>query len=216
MELDDFRAQLENDLVWRRSELSVLKSVARTAPDQTTQDTVVKTLILMLYASFEGFCKFGLKLYLEYVMAVLPSNRDLRHHLQALSVFPSVKSLWKVGEKDPELARLPPFLSNQHTWERELFRVNPDEWIRSGNLNAKELSRLLVMVGIDPSVVVSYEPSLHNLLARRTVIAHGEAGQRPLTLADYLHLETEVYQAQGDILRSIYSAASDWSFLVTA
>ena len=58
---DFYMKQIEADLDWRESELAVLrKHLLSTTVGSTQETTFLRTNLAMLYAHYEGFCKFAL------------------------------------------------------------------------------------------------------------------------------------------------------------
>ena len=64
MRIEDFQDFLEKDLAWRKMEISQLFMILNAAE---TKDIVGKSIILLLYAHWEGFIKKSSKYYLRYV-----------------------------------------------------------------------------------------------------------------------------------------------------
>ena len=68
----EFRSDMEESLSWRVNEIVTLKNLLR----EDNRVPVVKTLIVMLYAHFEGFFKDCLECYIKYINSTeLPLNR---------------------------------------------------------------------------------------------------------------------------------------------
>lgn len=216
MELTDLRAQLEEDLNWRLAELTVLKNAARNASERDSEQALSKTLIVMLYANFEGFCKFALKLYLRFVQSEGNMIGELSFPLVSLSLFPEFCALWKLGEKDPDKERIAAFLAKYPVLETSLLSMDPDKIVKSGNLNARELTVLLGLVGLDASFSLNYEAALNNLLNRRGGIAHGDRETKMLTLKAYEALESDTVAAMKDVLLVVFRGARDRTFIRTA
>lgn len=64
MRIDEFQDFLYTDLAWRKKEISQLFMVLQTTD---TKEVVGKSMILLLYAHWEGFIKKSSKCYLKYV-----------------------------------------------------------------------------------------------------------------------------------------------------
>jgi hypothetical protein len=67
MSLLDIRAELEADQVWRREELVFFQNQSGLIESSEKKDQYRRALVVMLYAHFEGFCKFALTLYVTSI-----------------------------------------------------------------------------------------------------------------------------------------------------
>jgi uncharacterized protein Usg len=74
MKIEDLDYQLDNELSWRKKEITSLNSIALNINAQTDDasekvlyKTVMKTLFLLLYSHWEGFIKKTSKIYLKYI-----------------------------------------------------------------------------------------------------------------------------------------------------
>ncbi len=64
--MTDWAKSLEEDLDWRQAELVSLKLlVADSAKGGTRERTLLRALWTLLYAHYEGFCKFAWDFYLD-------------------------------------------------------------------------------------------------------------------------------------------------------
>ena len=66
MKVEDFRAQLEEELTWRTEEILFFQNQCSTIEQEELRDKFRRALVLLLYSNFEGFCKFGFSLYVAY------------------------------------------------------------------------------------------------------------------------------------------------------
>src|SRR5690242_6641209 len=67
MTTPDFVLQLQRELDWRFDEIVRLKNLLTREPDATARDDLRKSLVVILYSHFEGFCVFALEHYVEEV-----------------------------------------------------------------------------------------------------------------------------------------------------
>ncbi|MGA2880937.1 MAG: MAE_28990/MAE_18760 family HEPN-like nuclease [Bryobacteraceae bacterium] len=63
MNLPDLSAQLESELAWRQEEIRFFQNRGTMLLKADEQDQYRRALVLILYAHFEGFCKFAFDLY---------------------------------------------------------------------------------------------------------------------------------------------------------
>ena len=78
---------LEQDLDWRTLELFKLKTQVLSAkPGVPDRGPSLRALLAMLYAHFEGFCKFAVQLYLDEIERTKMKRKDLQETLAVFSV----------------------------------------------------------------------------------------------------------------------------------
>jgi len=58
-DISDIYAEVEAEYAWRQDEIRFFQNQSTNAPENK-QDQFRRVLILLLYAHFEGFCKFAL------------------------------------------------------------------------------------------------------------------------------------------------------------
>src|SRR5256885_12430645 len=63
MNLADLRAELEANQAWRRDEIRFFQNQLTWINAEEKQSQFRRALVLILYAHFEGFCKFALQAY---------------------------------------------------------------------------------------------------------------------------------------------------------
>ena len=64
MKIEQFQDFLDKDLAWRKHEISQLFMILDTVE---SKEVIGKSIILLLYAHWEGFVKKSSKCYLKYV-----------------------------------------------------------------------------------------------------------------------------------------------------
>ncbi len=166
--LDQLERQVEADLDWRHAELAIFRELL-------TIDTVTpirKSVLFrgawaLLYAHYEGFCKYALQLLADYIRA-LPNCASLAH---PTFLFFHDKSM-REAKSFPTAAAY------------EFFRVTVDE-LRGrsppevvidtkSNLWPSLLDELLSAMDLDGYGVLDQPNMIKTLVARRNDIAHGQ------------------------------------------
>lgn len=66
MSPEEFRAQLEYDLDWRKKELHIYTNQLSHVPEEDRK-IYCKALLVMLYSHFEGFCSMAFLTYLKLI-----------------------------------------------------------------------------------------------------------------------------------------------------
>ncbi|MFZ1028233.1 MAG: MAE_28990/MAE_18760 family HEPN-like nuclease, partial [Limnoraphis robusta] len=99
--MSNWLKQLEEDLNWREAELAILRKEAFAASKDTDRSRVLlRALWAMLYAHYEGFCKFAWDLYLDELQKAGIKRKDCKDEIAKLSLQKQFKSL--KGDLSPE------------------------------------------------------------------------------------------------------------------
>src|SRR5271166_4250037 len=70
--LEKLEKTIENDLDWRSSELAIFRELlSLTIQSETKKRTMFRAGWMLLYAHYEGFSKFCLELYIDFLCASL-------------------------------------------------------------------------------------------------------------------------------------------------
>jgi len=92
----NWASEIEGDLKWRESELLCLKKIAfDTRENEVKHVTILRSLWVMLYAHYEGFCKFVWDIYLEYIEYDEVKNQDLSRPIMMISLSKMLNSYRK-------------------------------------------------------------------------------------------------------------------------
>ena len=67
MNLADIRAQLEMELTWRQNEIRLLHNQLAFIEKEEEKNRYRKSLVVMLYSHYEGFCKMAFLIYINSV-----------------------------------------------------------------------------------------------------------------------------------------------------
>ncbi|GIT86981.1 MAE_28990/MAE_18760 family HEPN-like nuclease [Roseobacter sp. OBYS 0001] len=169
---DDFTHLLTTDRTWRIKEISDLKSAIRNA-DAALEKVLLRALVTISYAHWEGHVKNAARLYLTHI---------------ALRKFPFSK-LDNQFLKNYFLPRLTALSTNRTSLaarcelledvlaasEQQFSRFNPDLVNARSNLNAEVLREICIVCGIPFEPFETHESFIDTiLLKRRNSIAHGE------------------------------------------
>jgi len=169
--MSNWLQQLEEDLTWRETELVILKKQAvLVSKDSDRYQTLLRALWTMLYAHYEGFCKFAWELYLDELQKATVKRKECRDEIVKLSLQKQFKEL----KGDLSTERLWKFGSNEFA---QMLEENLEFNIKletQSNLHPdlfKENSR---QAGLTCILIEKYEIELKALVARRNEIAHGQ------------------------------------------
>ena len=184
MNAADFRAQLERDLSWRQNEMRILRNQINHIKTEDDKRIYCKSLLVMLYSHFEGFCKES---FLSYINVINNEGANLSEVNEYIAVA-SLEDVF-LAVCDPnkhcdffniyEPNNYKKFFRYVHLVSRfdQLFELQvsiPDSLINAeANLRPKVIERILYRLGLPPNKFGRYEGDIHNLIERRNNIAHG-------------------------------------------
>lgn len=108
MKVELLESDLDDDISWRKKELSSLYSIAFNThnssnlndEDDTLYRTVVKTLYLLLYSHWEGFIKKSCKIYLSYINQKKVKTSELTNNFSALILKKSINKCYNKENQD--------------------------------------------------------------------------------------------------------------------
>lgn len=168
---DNLCQLVSQDRTWRIKELSDLRTLVERA-DKQNKTVLLRALVGLCYAHWEGYVKCAAKLYLEHISLrkhkyELLDQQFLRNHflprLDALS-----KSKVGLEEKCDLIDKI------LKSYEIEFRKVNED-LIYTENLKSSVVADICRVCGLDPSYYLSQSEFIDVfLLKRRNSIAHGE------------------------------------------
>lgn len=162
MRLSDLEVFLEDDLSWRKFELSSLFTIAETSRQQSGVDsdlhkTTLKALYLLLYSHWEGFIKKSCKIYLHYINNKKIETKELTHIFTALALKKSITSCYSKESLDSlSISTYLDFVTLHTTKLTQKFKVNvkidtdfDDEFIKTfSNLSLKNYRNLLESIDL--------------------------------------------------------------------
>lgn len=178
--------KLAEDLVWRKKELTVLRRLLASASDDR-KSVLVRSLVAIVYAHWEGFLKSAARVYVEYVKARRLSYSELATNFVAQAVLPRMRRA--VEQRDAKaVIELVQFLRGDM---KERSRLSVDEVGGGSNLSSRMLRTLTITLGLDYKPFESKAFLIDTrLLENRNRIAHGD--YIALSVEDALELATEI------------------------
>lgn len=206
MTTSDFVAELYRQFNWRFDEVRRLKNLLANEPDPQARDDLRKSLVVMVYAHFEGFCVFSLQ---HYLTAVNQARIDCQSAVPAIlaGAWEHVFNAMQHGDEKCKVFRqaLPNDPNLHRHWRRRHFVEDihrflalpvtvPDDVVDSeSNLKPQVLQRNLFLLGLDHTFVDPHAQTIHNLLGRRNRIAHGD-DRRGVPEREYEEYEAMVFE----------------------
>lgn len=164
--------QFDEDLIWRRKELSDMKSAIKSA-DIAARSVLLRSLIAMAYAHWEGYVKFCAVKYFDYI--------TLRKH--PYSMFVRQFYINRFLNRLDALSKQKTSLQDKGVLIEEILgglesrfsRINSDLIDTGSNLKADTVKDICVVCDVDGSHFEERKIFIDNiLLRRRNSIAHGQ------------------------------------------
>lgn len=83
----DLQDSIDDEYAWRFYEITSLKSILLNNPVSRFTPALVRSLVVVSYAHWEGFVKDSTLFFLEYVKFLGLNKNQLSHHFLAASLY---------------------------------------------------------------------------------------------------------------------------------
>lgn len=194
----DFSAQIAEDRSWRLREISDLKTAILRADDNLRR-VLLRALIAICYAHWEGYVRFAARKYLEYVAIRKFQYGELNRQFLRNYFLPRLAASKKsIAERCTLIDEI--LASSTHRFAR----VNDDLINTKANLNFDVFADICLICGL-PSQTFANQATFVDilLLKRRNAIAHGEDTFVGIEDLDELANQTvELMRTFGDALEN--------------
>ena len=169
---DDLADQLDSDLTWRLRELSDLK-VAIKNSQQNARSVLLRSLVTILYAHWEGHIRFCAQKYFEHVALRKYPYVRLERQLYVNRFLARLDALYRSRISVTERCQL---ISDVLDSSQERFsRISPSLIDTRSNLNSDVMKSLCQICAVDFSYFEAMTVFIDVILVkRRNSIAHGE------------------------------------------
>lgn len=186
--LEALAEKLDSELAQRRRELSDINLSARSSAGNMAA-TLRRAGHVMTYAHWEGFTKFALSSYMTEICRCQIKNGELKEGLQAVFL----STLVNQAAIDSPVAFAASIMKAVQSQRKEVFRVQPDDFLKTGNLTSKKFRHLLSICSLE---YLEYYSTRENfidgiLCGRRHRIAHG--GSQPISEEDLQETVSEAF-----------------------
>lgn len=185
MDFDAIQAELEQDKAWRLDELRFLQNQSQALNDDERR-RYRRSLILILYSHFEGFCKFSFLHYIKVLNSSGVTCGEASSALAAATLALAFHGLRDTQRKNDLYDQRLPDDTTLHRFARErefLEKLKdfestglsiPDEVVDTeANLKPSVLKAALFRLGLDPSQFDDIYADIGKLVGLRNNIAHG-------------------------------------------
>lgn len=178
MKYEQFEKFLQDDLSWRKKEISDLYMICL----DNNKEVIFKSMILILYAHWEGYIKKSSKLYIKYIAEKKTKIEDLTANFKAIALKSNVNKCIENYDK-LTLANELDFMNKYQRMANKKFKLNidPDNDRESDiinthhNLKPKVFENIINILGLkyNDAYRVRENYISNNLLASRNTIGHG-------------------------------------------
>lgn len=200
-------AEIERDLDWRESELGSLKILlANSSLSERDKLVLFRAAWALLYAHYEGFCKFSLSVFYDAVKSTGKLNKDLPASMKAFALAKNVNILKSLPTTD--------FLEKFDLFESECLMKAPEfpDVDTESNLWPSVLQKLLDCASVEVASLSQFNQTIKTLVSRRNKIAHGERDIIP-EYSYYVTFENAVRHIMYDLAISIHDRLEEISSL---
>ncbi len=164
-------SEIEQDLAWREAEMGTLKLIlASSISHETRRKALLRACCAMLYAHYEGFCKFCWSLLLNNIQREAAFRRDLIEPVAIRSMISIFRGL-RGQHSDEALWRFSHSEFAGHLGEVATF---PDEIDTESNLWPRLFREINESLGLNCHEIDTHQNMIGQLVGRRNEIAHGE------------------------------------------
>lgn len=185
---DQLFDHIARDLIWRRKELTELRSLVMEQEDGLRSKVLIRSAVALLYAHWEGFVKKSSGFYLEYVASQRLTYDQLSSNFVGLAIRAKINAVAD-SEKISSGTELADLFCNKLDKRSKLpFRKGVDT---KSNLSSKVLVDIIDSLGLEKT---HFETKFRyidaSLVDPRNYIAHGES--LDISQQDYIELHNEV------------------------
>lgn len=226
MNLEEVRAQLEEELTWRRDEIRFLHNQLSYIKKEEEKMRYRKALVVMLYSHFEGFCKIALSIYAHTINQENLSCSLVTDEIMASSLATVFQDFENMNKKSTLFRRDLPDDRTIHRFARqvELISVLNQIWMlhaeipvddvvdTEANLKPPIMRKILYRLGLPHDAFKENEGKIHLLLNYRNNISHG-AAKDGISEKTYQEIQSATTEIMSSLIKILTSALSDTKYL---
>jgi MAE_28990/MAE_18760-like HEPN len=224
MNLAELRAELEADRAWREEEIRSFQNRGASIDDEKERKRYRRALVLLLYAHYEGFCKFAFVLYASAINRSGILCGEACHAIAAASLADLFRNLRNPQMKSDFFRRQLPDDSKLHRFARErefvertsevkMHPVNiPDHVVDTeSNLTPIVLKKNLFRLGLPHDQFQAHDGEINKLLGIRNGISHGSL-KDGVEQEQYEKLRTATFTIMSGLGAGIMKALADKAY----
>jgi hypothetical protein len=196
----DFSTQINEDRTWRLKEISDLKDAIKRA-DERLQRVLLRSLVTICYAHWEGYIRFASRRYLDYVSLRKFKYAELNPQFLRNYFLPRLAAL---SVSKASISDRCDLINDILAGGERRFSHYKEDLINTGsNLNSEVFADICLVCGIGTPFLDKTAFVDIVLLKRRNQIAHGENTFVELEDVDTLSDETiALMRSFGDLLEN--------------
>ena len=173
-ELSNLEEKIDNELSWRKKELTSIKVDVESSntKEKSEQSRAIRSGIILLYAHWEGAIKSIAEYYLIYVSGLNLKYGELKSNFLAIAMKRSLNEF-----KDTKKASVHnKFIDDIYAKKNEVSEIPCNKIIKTdSNLKMETFKEITATIGIDDNKYVLKKMVIDNrLLGNRNKIAHGD------------------------------------------
>jgi RiboL-PSP-HEPN len=168
----DLSTILDADLIWRRKELSDIKSAIKTA-DEPSRPPLLRAIITMSYAHWEGYVRTCANRYFEHLTLRKKPFAQFERQVYVNTILMRLDTLHRNRVSLKERCKL---INDILDGGVGTFKyLNPELVDTRSNLNTDVVRDICIICGVDAIHFENHRDFLDRLLLkRRNAIAHGQ------------------------------------------
>lgn len=208
--LEHLNQRLTEDLIWRKKEISDLKSLIETSNfSHSKHNALLRSGVTLLYAHWEGYIKTAATSYLEFVAQQKLNYDELAINFVAIAMKFQLNQARETN-KATVFTEVANFMLTQMN-QKSLIPYK-DVVSTASNLSSSILCEIVCILGLDYSFYETKEVIINEqLLKRRNGIAHGE--DLSLDRKQYQQLHDEILAMIENFRTQIENNASQKLYL---
>lgn len=224
MDLASLWAQIEQEQTWRTDEVRFFDNLVSKV-SESEKDRFRRANVLLLYAHYEGFCKFAFTLYVDAINAEGLKCSNVTYALAASALDSVFRELRNPESKAVEFKSVAPEDKKLHVFARDrefLSKVSnfasrnltiPDTVVDTeSNLKPVVLRKNLFRLGFNHDSLQFLEGYIHLLLQVRNEIAHGAHGIG-IVAGKYDRVRDATFEVMNQIKRFVMDALTQKTYL---
>lgn len=216
MELDQIFASIQEDYNWRATEMRFFKNILNDIHEESDQLLFRKSMVVMLYAHFEGFCKTSFSTYASAINKEKLKCGDVNDYITVSCLSELFAALFNPNKKSDLFRKILPDDTDVHRvarqvefiggvdklWEREVDIPVEIVVDTESNLTPSILRKILYKLGFPYDAFKEQEGNINRLLGIRNSVAHGDlvSGVSERTYEDLERVCEEVFQGVQDLI----------------
>jgi hypothetical protein len=189
---EQLSTELEQEYLSRFEEINKVEEFFETRKrNDDISDIMRKSLIILLYAHYEGYCKRAFQFYVLYINKKEIQVSDVKYGIAAVNMQREFKKLFNTSSKPVRIktyledgalqfhGRKRDFLNDYDCNIRKTIELKEDFISSEGNLKPDVLRKILFQLELDCSIVDTCQSEIYKLVNIRNSLVHGDHTRCP-------------------------------------